>query len=86
LAFAINQRPVGRDASSIAQTDVHHFADEEVMHNSRASLAEVARSTGFSDYRDSLKLPSVVATISSEKPPILPDLSLPSSGHERAGD
>jgi hypothetical protein len=78
LAFAINQRPVSRDASSIAQTDVQHFADEEVMRNSRASLAEVATSTGFADqhpgprlpphYRDNLKhLPSVVATISSEK-------------------
>jgi hypothetical protein len=31
LAFAINQRPVSRDASSIAQTDVQHFSDEEVM-------------------------------------------------------
>jgi hypothetical protein len=41
LAFAIYQRPVSRDASSIAQTDVQHFADEEVMRNSRASLAEV---------------------------------------------
>src|SRR5580692_11759540 len=49
LAFAINQRPVSRNASSIAQTDVQHFADEEVMRNSRASLAEVARSTGFTD-------------------------------------
>jgi AraC-like DNA-binding protein len=49
LAFAINQRPVSRDASSIAQTDVQHFADEEVMGNSRASLAEVARSTNFAD-------------------------------------
>jgi hypothetical protein len=39
LAFAINQRPVSRDASSIAQTDVQHFADKEVMRNSRASLA-----------------------------------------------
>jgi hypothetical protein len=38
LAFAINQRPVSRDASSIAQTDVQHFADEKVMRNSRASL------------------------------------------------
>src|ERR1700720_2055485 len=41
LAFAIYQRPVSRDASSIAQTDVQHFADEEVMRNSRGSLAEV---------------------------------------------
>src|ERR1700732_291361 len=41
LAFAIYQRPVSRDASSIAQTDVQHFADQEVMRNSRASLAEV---------------------------------------------
>jgi AraC-like DNA-binding protein len=49
LAFAIYQRPVSRDASSIAQTDVQHFADEEVMRNSRASLAEVATSTGFAD-------------------------------------
>jgi hypothetical protein len=49
LAFAINQRPVSRDASSIAQSDVQDFADEEVMRNSRASLAEVARSTGFAD-------------------------------------
>jgi AraC-like DNA-binding protein len=49
LAFAINQRPVSRDASSIAQTDAQHFAAEEVMRNSRASLAEVARSTGFAD-------------------------------------
>jgi AraC-like DNA-binding protein len=49
LEFAINQRLVSRDASSIAQTDVQHFADEEVMRNSRASLAEVARSTGFAD-------------------------------------
>jgi hypothetical protein len=38
LAFAIYQRPVGRDASSIAQTDVQDFADEEVMRNARASL------------------------------------------------
>jgi AraC-like DNA-binding protein len=51
LAFAINQRPVSRDASSIAQTDVQHFADEEVMRNSRASPVEVARSTGFADQR-----------------------------------
>jgi hypothetical protein len=50
LAFAINQRPVSRDASSIAQTDVQHFADEEVISNSRASLAEVATSTGFADH------------------------------------
>jgi AraC-like DNA-binding protein len=49
LAFAIYQRPVSRDASSIAQTDVQHFADEEVMRSSRASLAEVARSAGFAD-------------------------------------
>ena len=49
LAFAIYQRPVSGDASSIAHTDVQHFADEEVMRNSRASLAEVARSTGFAD-------------------------------------
>src|SRR5579864_3949490 len=49
LAFAINQRPVTRDASSIAQTDVQHFADEEVMRSSRASLAEVARSAGSCD-------------------------------------
>src|SRR5580704_7375315 len=33
LAFAIYQRPVSRDASSIAQTDVQHFADKEVMRN-----------------------------------------------------
>src|SRR6266478_1973764 len=39
LAFAINQRPVSRDASSIAQTDVQHFAGEDGMRNSRASLA-----------------------------------------------
>src|SRR3984957_4340038 len=31
LAFAIFQRPVSRDASSIAQTDVQHFAYEEVI-------------------------------------------------------
>jgi hypothetical protein len=49
LAFAINQRPVSRDASSIAQTDVQHFTDQEVMRNSCVSLAEVARSTGFAD-------------------------------------
>src|ERR1700757_2181850 len=49
LAFAIYQRPVSRDASSIAQTDVQHFANGEVMRNSRASPAEVARSTGFAD-------------------------------------
>jgi hypothetical protein len=47
LAFAINQRPVSRDASSIAQTDVQHFADEEVMRNSGASLAEVASSAAL---------------------------------------
>jgi hypothetical protein len=35
LAFAVYQRPVSRDASSIAQTEVHHFADEEVMRNAR---------------------------------------------------
>jgi hypothetical protein len=49
LGFAIYQRPVSRDASSIAQTDIQHFADEEVMRNSRASLPEVAKSTGFAD-------------------------------------
>jgi hypothetical protein len=38
LALAINQRPVGRDASSIAQTDVRQFADREVLRNSSASL------------------------------------------------
>jgi AraC-like DNA-binding protein len=49
LGFAIYQRPVSRDASSIAQTDVEHFTDQEVMRNSGASLAEVTRSTGFAD-------------------------------------
>src|SRR5580692_9225515 len=39
LAFAINRRPVSRDPSSIAQTDVRHFTDQEVLCNSRASLA-----------------------------------------------
>src|SRR5580704_9434205 len=39
LAFAIYQRPVSRDASSIAQTDVRHFTGHEVLRNSRASLA-----------------------------------------------
>src|SRR5580692_140888 len=41
LGFAIYQRPVSRDASSIAQTDVQHFAEEEVMRNARASHPHV---------------------------------------------
>jgi transcriptional regulator GlxA family with amidase domain len=49
LVFAINQQPFSRETRSIAQANVRHFADQEVLRNSRASLAEVARSTGFAD-------------------------------------
>jgi hypothetical protein len=38
LAFAINQRPFSRETSSIAQTNVRHFADQEVLRNSSVSL------------------------------------------------